>query len=199
MRIEEGQNSKDENPEADFDPLNGLQLFQFFHILLLEPFLRSMDHDVCKSNLGVGMALLTDLEGFLPFLQGETDVGSVAIRAVRRGLVFQMHGCLSMVVLEIRSFLYGVTDPAHLGHPFSEFEPGLAGDDIMRHMTVPARGSVLLPLQQGLGMGPLEITLILLRVTSLTPFIIVEKCRDSSKEFRIRMSSSFLFNIGMTF
>jgi hypothetical protein len=110
-----------------------------------------------------------------------------------------MHGCLSMIVLEIGSFLYGVTDPAHLGHPFSEFEPGLARNDIMRHMTVPARGSVLLLLYQGLGMGPLEGTLVLLRVTWLTSFIIVEKCGDSSKEFRIRMSSSFLFNIGMTF
>jgi len=88
MGIEEGQDGKDKDPEPDLNPLDGLQFFQFSHIFLLHPFLRGVDQEVCKSNLGIWMTLLADFESFLSLLERQTGMGSMTVGAVGRSLVF---------------------------------------------------------------------------------------------------------------
>jgi hypothetical protein len=67
----------------------------------------------------------------------------------------------------------------------------------MGDMTVAAGRGVFFLLHQGLGMGPLEITLVFLGVTPLASLIIVEEGGGSAEEFWIRMFSSFFFDIRM--
>jgi hypothetical protein len=198
MGIKEGQDAKDEDPEADLNPLDGLQSFQFFHIFLLHPFLRGVDQKVCKSNLGIWVTLLTGFQNFLSLLERQTGMGSMTIGAVGRSLVFQMNGCLPMVVLEVGPFLYGVADTAHLCHPLSKFETGLGRVHIMSDMTASAGRSVFFPLEECLGVSPFQITLVFLGMTSFTLLIIVEERGCPAKEPWIRVLDTFFFYIRMT-
>jgi len=109
-----------------------------------------------------------------------------------------MNGCLPMVVLEIGSFLYGVADTAHLGHPFSKFEAGLAGVHIMSDMTASAGRSIFFLFRERFGMSAFQITLIFLGMTSFTFLIIIEERGCPAKEPWIRVLDTFFFYICMT-
>jgi hypothetical protein len=102
-------------------------------------------------------------------------MGPMTIRAVSRSFISQQGSGLSVIVFEIGSLLHRMADPAHLGHPHAQFNTGLTGDDIVCHVTVTTGGRVFFPLNQRLGMGPPEITLVFLGVTLFTFFVIEKK------------------------
>lgn len=89
VTIEEGQDGHDKNSEAYLNPLEDLQFSQFLHVLLLDPFRGGMDHELCKSNLGIGMTFLAGLKGGLPFFQRETGMSPVTIGAISRSFISQ--------------------------------------------------------------------------------------------------------------
>jgi len=100
-----------------------------------------------------------------------------------------------MVVLEIGSSLDGVTNTAHLCHPFSKFEAGLAGDDIMADMTVSAGRDIYLLFHQCFGVCPFQKTLVFLGMTSFTSLIIVEERGCPAKKLWVRVPYTFFFYI----
>jgi hypothetical protein len=102
-----------------------------------------------------------------------------------------------VIVLEIGSLFNGMTDPAHLGHPSSEFEARLTGGDIVGDVTMAAERRIFLLLHQGLGMGSLQIALILLGMTFLTFLVIVEKDGNSAKKRWVRMLHSLFLKVCM--
>ena len=104
-----------------------------------------------------------------------------------------------MIVLEIGPLFNGMADPAHLGHPSSEFEARLTGGDIVGDVTMAAHRRIFLLLHQGLGMGSLQIALILLGMTFLTFLVIEEEDRNSAKELWVRMLHSFFLEVCMAF
>lgn len=65
----------------------------------------------------------------------------------------------------------------------------------MTDMTVSAGRGVFLLLHQSLGMGPLKITLIFLRMAFFTSFVIVEEGGGLTKEFWIGMFYPFFFDV----
>jgi hypothetical protein len=197
MGIEEGQDGNDKEPEPDLNPLDDLHFFQFFHIFLLHPFLRGVDQKVCKLNLGIRMTLLAGFESFFSLFERQTGMGSMTVGAVGRSVIFQMNGCLPMVVLEIGSFLDGVADTAHLCHPFSKFEAGLGGVHVMGDMAASAGRGIFLPLHQCFGVRPFQITLVFLRMTSFTSLIIIEERGCPAKELWVRVLDTFFFYIRM--
>lgn len=100
-----------------------------------------------------------------------------------------------MVIFKIRSLLDWMACPAHLGHPYSQFNAGPTRENVVCDVAVATGGRIFLPLHQCLGMGALEIALVFLRMTFLT-FLVVEKKRGYSfKELRIRMFHTLFFNI----
>jgi hypothetical protein len=108
-----------------------------------------------------------------------------------------MNGCLSMVVLEIGSFLDGVANTAHLCHPFSKFEAGLAGVHVMGDMTASAGRGVFLLFHQCFGVRPFQITLVFLGMTSFASLIIIEERGCPAKEPWVRVLDTFFFYICM--
>jgi hypothetical protein len=143
------------------------------------------------------MTLLAGFESFLSLLERQTGMGSVTVAAVGRSFVFQMNGCLPMVVFKIGSLLDGVANAAHLCHPFSKFESGLAGVHVMGNMAASAGWGVFFPLHQCFGMGPCQITLVFLGMTSFTSLIIVEERGCLSEELWVRVPDTFFFYIRM--
>jgi hypothetical protein len=195
MGIEEGQDGNDKDPESDFNPLDGLQFFQFSHIFLLHPFLRGMDQKVCESNLDIWMTLLAGFESLLSLLERQTGMGSMTVGAVGRSLVFQMNGCFPMVVFEIGSFLDGVANTAHFCHPFSKLEAGPAGVHVMADMTASAGRGIFPLFHQCFGVRPFQITLVFLGMTSFTSLIIVKERGCPAKEPWVRVLDTFFFYI----
>jgi hypothetical protein len=109
-----------------------------------------------------------------------------------------MNGCLPMIVLEIGSFLERVANTAHLCHPFSKIEAGLAGVHVMGDMTASAGRGVFFPLDQCFSVRPFQIALIFLGMTSFTSLIIVEERGCPAKELWVRVLDPFFFYICMT-
>ena len=65
----------------------------------------------------------------------------------------------------------------------------------MGHMTVSTGGRILLSLYECLRMCPFKITLVFLRMTLLTFFVIEKKGGDFFKELLIRMLYTFFFDV----
>jgi hypothetical protein len=121
------------------------------------------------------MTLLAYFKSLLPLFEGKTGVGSMAVSAVSRRLVFQVDGSLSMVILEISSLLYRMAKTAHLGHPSSQFEAGLIRNGVMGDMTVSAGRCIFLFFYQRFCMCPFKIALVFLGMASFTFLIVIEK------------------------
>src|SRR4030042_3157424 len=100
-----------------------------------------------------------------------------------------------MVVFEIGSLLHRMAGPAHLGHPYSQFNARLTRENIVCDVTIGTGGRVFLPLRQRLGMSPLLVTLVFLGMTFLTFLIVEKKSRNSAQEFWVRVFDTLFFNI----
>lgn len=126
-------------------------------------------------------------------------MGSMAVSAVSRRLIFQVDCGLSMIVLEISSLLYCVANTAHLCHPHPQFDTGLTGSNVMSDMTVSAGRCIFLLFYPRFRVCPLKIALVFLGMASFTSLIVIKKRCDSAEKFWIGMFSPFFFNIGVAF
>ena len=100
-----------------------------------------------------------------------------------------------MIVFEIGSLLRRMAGSTHLGHPYSQFNARLIRENIVCDVAIATGGRVFLPLHQRLGMGALEVTLVLLGVTFLTFLIVEKKSRNSVQEFWVGVFHTLFFNI----
>ncbi len=102
-----------------------------------------------------------------------------------------------MVILEIGPLLDRVANAAHLCHPSSQFQAALTSDHIVRDVTVATGGRILFLVRPCLGMGSLQVTLVLLRMALFTSFVIVKERRHSLEEVWVGVFFPFFFDVRM--